>query len=121
MLYTNTHNPVLPAEIHIPDSEAHVFSDGKLYVYGSFDQLEGEYCSDRYYVVSTEDLKNWEITGDAFLLEHIPWAFEENSKRYPGDIDWEKPTGFLQKMIGKIAPWAFRLPGNYHRQPGVRS
>ena len=29
--------PVLPPYWHIPDSEAHVMPDGKLYIYGSYD------------------------------------------------------------------------------------
>ena len=33
--YDNNRNPILPPDIHIPDGEPHVMSDGKLYVYGS--------------------------------------------------------------------------------------
>lgn len=30
--FTNTRNPILPLEYHIPDSEGHVMPDGKLYI-----------------------------------------------------------------------------------------
>ena len=58
--YKNTRNPILPLDMHIPDAEAHVMPDGKTYIYGSLDEKEDKYCSDRYYVVSTADLKHWE-------------------------------------------------------------
>ena len=43
----NTRNPVLPLEYHIPDSEGHVMPDGSLYIYGSFDDREDVYCSEK--------------------------------------------------------------------------
>ena len=110
MEYINNHNPILPPEIHIPDSEAHVMSDGKLYIYGSFDNRIGEYCSDRYYVVSTPDLKHWTIKPDVFKVEDIPWILEKPIL-YPGDIDWLHPTNFISKMIDKIV--------NEYKQKGI--
>ena len=44
-----------------PDSEGHVMPDGKLYLYGSFDDREDVYCSDKYHVVSTPDMEHWTI------------------------------------------------------------
>lgn len=38
--FKNTRNPILPLEFHVPDSEGHVMSDGRLYLYGSFDDQE---------------------------------------------------------------------------------
>ena len=61
--YKNTRNPILPVEYHIPDSEGHVMPDGKLYIYGSFDDRDDVYCSEKYYVVSTPDMENWTIHG----------------------------------------------------------
>lgn len=31
------HNPILPDHIFVPDVEAHVWEDGRIYLYGSFD------------------------------------------------------------------------------------
>ena len=36
--YKNTRNPILPPDIHIPDGEGHVMPDGRLYIYGSYDE-----------------------------------------------------------------------------------
>jgi len=71
--FKNTHNPILPLEYHIPDSEAHVFSDGRLYLYGSLDELADAWCSTRYHVVSTADMKTWTVHETVFRGEEVPW------------------------------------------------
>lgn len=98
MKHKNKRNPVLPLDIHIPDGEAHVMPDGNLYIYGSFDNQEDIYCSDKYHVVSTKDLETWEIHDTALKGQDIPWFNNPEYPRYPG-IDWSKPTPFIQKML----------------------
>ena len=70
-------NPILPLKYYVPDVEAKVFSDGKIYLYGSYD-LPGncEYCSKDYYVFSSEDFQSFEKSGVAFSNreQFIPWA-----------------------------------------------
>lgn len=96
--YQNQRNPVLPVDIHIPDGEPHVMPDGKLYIYGSFDDGEQEYCSSRYYVVSTPDLKNWTIHDCAFRGRDAAWVKDPEAPVYPGP-DWAHPTPFMKKVI----------------------
>lgn len=99
MEYSNTRNPILPLNQHIPDPEAHVMPDGRLYVYGSYDALDMTYCSQKYQVVSTVDMKHWTIHEDAaFEAQDVPWMGDPQAKHYSG-IDWYHPTPFLQKMI----------------------
>lgn len=95
--YHNTRNPILPLEVHIPDSEAHVMPDKTLYIYGSFDDYENIYCSEKYHVVSTKDLKNWTIYDEAIHGNDIPWFHDSNAQQYPGN-DWNNPTPFMKKM-----------------------
>ena len=94
MKYKNQRNPILPLNYHIPDSEGHVMSDGKLYVYGSYDV----FCSEKYYVVSTPDMKEWTIHEESLNGNQIPWFNNPDAPKYPG-IDWSHPTPFIQKMI----------------------
>lgn len=96
--FTNTHNPLLPPEWHMPDGEAHRMPDGRLFVYGSFDDGKHIYCSDRYYAVSTSDMEHWTIHDCSFDSSRISWADDPDSPRYPG-IDWEHPSPFIRKMI----------------------
>ena len=100
--YKNKRNPVLPLEIHIPDSEGHVMPDGRLYVYGSFDDREDVFCSDRYYVVSTPDLEHWTIYDESLNGRDIPWFNDPDAPKYPG-IDWSHPTPFIRKMLEQAA------------------
>lgn len=57
-------NPILPFQYFIPDVEAHVWPDGRLYGYGSQD-ISGNhsYCSDTYRVFSTGDMLSWQDHG----------------------------------------------------------
>ena len=100
--FTNMRNPILPLDLHIPDSEAHVMPDGKLYVYGSFDDREDVYCSEVYYPVSTPDMEHWTIHDASLDGQEIPWFNNPDAPKYPG-IDWSHPTPFVQKMLADAA------------------
>ena len=92
-------NPLLPRKHFVPDAEARVMPDGKLYLYGSYD-LSGckNYCSKQYHVFVCEDekLENWTDCGISFRNDaeqsDVPWnpdttlyapdAIERNGKYY---------------------------------------
>jgi hypothetical protein len=60
-------NPPLLRTEYIPDGEARVWGDGRLYLYGSRD-IGGveDYCSKSYKVFSTDDLVHWTDHGISF-------------------------------------------------------
>lgn len=113
--FKNTRNPVLPLEFHIPDSEAHVMPDGRLYIYGSFDDREDVFCSEKYYVVSTADMKNWTIHDTALTGQQIPWFQNPDAPSYQG-IDWSKPTPFIQKMLAQAAENGDNMKESFEKQ-----
>lgn len=96
--FKNTRNPILPLDIHVPDSEAHVMPDGKLYVYGSYDTRGDVYCSEEYHVVSTPDMEHWTIHDKSLDGNDVPWFNNPAAPKYPG-IDWSHPTPFILKMM----------------------
>ena len=96
--FENARNPILPLEYHIPDGEGHVMPDGRLYIYGSCDEREDVFCSDKYYVVSTDDMKHWVIHDVSLKGQDIPWFGNPDAPKYPG-IDWSKPTPFIRRML----------------------
>lgn len=96
--FRNRRNPILPLEHHVPDGEAHVMPDGKLYIYGSYDNQADLYCSQEYHVVSTPDLEHWTVHDTAFHGRDVPWFGNPEAPRYPG-IDWSHPTPFIQRML----------------------
>jgi arabinoxylan arabinofuranohydrolase len=60
-------NPILPIQFFIPDTEARVWQDGRIYLYGSYDIRGGtSYCSYEYHVFSSADLINWQHHGESF-------------------------------------------------------
>lgn len=89
-------NPLFQRDIFIPDGEARRMPDGRLYVYGSADiPGEPDYCSNQYYVFSTNDMENWKNHGvsfqagaaqDAALKELVtlggPDCIEKNGRYY---------------------------------------
>ncbi len=113
--FTNTHNPVLPLKYHVPDAEGHVMSDGKLYLYGSYDELSDDYCSEKYYVVSTADMKNWEISDVAMEGKDVPWFDDPDAPKYPG-IDWSKPTPFILKGIEEMKAAGIDLEASFDKE-----
>ncbi|RKD90885.1 family 43 glycosylhydrolase [Mangrovibacterium diazotrophicum] len=59
-------NPIVPAGVYLADPSAHVWQDGKLYVYGSLDESTEYYCSYDYHVLSTSDLLHWDMEENVF-------------------------------------------------------
>lgn len=67
-------NP-LHFDIFAPDPSAHVWNDGKLYLYPSRD-TPGKPFSDMesWHVLSTENLVDWTDNGRIFHVKDVPWA-----------------------------------------------
>jgi len=91
-------NPPLPSGLHIPDGEARRMPDGRLYVYGSWDQQDDGFCSSEYCVVSTADLVEWTDHGCSFDVRRVPWTATPDATRWPG-LDWTRPTSFMERML----------------------
>lgn len=68
-------NPLLPNLTFLSDVEARPWNDGRLYVYGSQDLLNGDsYCSKEYHVYSTDNLKDWVDHGVSLSSDQILYA-----------------------------------------------
>ena len=113
--FINQRNPILPLKYHIPDSEGHVMPDGRLYIYGSCDEREDVYCSDKYYVVSTKDMKEWTIHDISLKGQDIPWFNDPDAPKYPG-IDWSRPTPFIQKMLADAAAGGKDMKAEFEKE-----
>jgi hypothetical protein len=94
--YTVIGNPIVPAGIYIADPSAHVWSDGKLYVYGSRDESPDYYCSHSYHVLSSDDLMNWEISSESFASrgpnDQVPYSDEP---LYAPDVQYHDGQYYL--------------------------
>lgn len=56
--------------------------DGRVYVYGSYDARNDMYCSDRYHVVSSANMRDWTVHDVAFRAQDVPWY---GDPAQPGD------------------------------------
>jgi arabinoxylan arabinofuranohydrolase len=90
-------NPILPIQHFVPDAEARVWDDGRLYLYGSYD-ISGRtsYCSWEYRVFSSADLMHWEDHGESFRSAppnaSIAWT---NASLYAPDCIFYKGRYYL--------------------------
>jgi arabinoxylan arabinofuranohydrolase len=84
-------NPISPPGIYIADPSARVMPDGKMYVYGSWDESRNYYCSKKYHVLSSSNLKDWSLSqtsftseegGDAKAILYAPDCIEKKGTYY---------------------------------------
>ena len=73
-------NPLLPENCFVPDAEARVMPDGRLYIYGSWDRsgaAHDDYCSHELHCFSTDDMEHWTDHGEIFCntpeQPGLPW------------------------------------------------
>ena len=62
-------NPITPSGIYIADPSAHVWPDGKLYIYGSLDESCDYYCSHRHHIMVSENMQEWTIYKNVFVTQ----------------------------------------------------
>ena len=103
-------NPISPMGVYIPDPSARVF-DGRMYIYGSLDVKDDDYCSDHYHVLSSDDLCHWTLTENAFKWKetlYAPDAWCKDGRYYlyfdcPGGAEWvaegKHPDGPFRKAV----------------------
>ena len=68
-------NPFIK-HMYTADPSAHVWKDGRLYVYASHDIAPPRGCDlmDQYHVFSTDDMVNWVDHGEILRADQVPWA-----------------------------------------------
>lgn len=88
-------NPALPIQHFVPDCEARLMPDGRMYVYGSYDIAGNHaYCSNVLHVFSSSDLIFWTDHGVSFQTSDIPWA-NEKSVLYAPDCIYKDGKYYL--------------------------
>jgi hypothetical protein len=70
-------NPIVDPGTYVADPTARVF-DGRVYVYGSRDESPDYYCSWKYHVLSSADLRSWTVHPDRFATkgpgDEVPYS-----------------------------------------------
>ncbi len=86
-------NPFITS-IYTADPSAHVWADGRLYVYPSHDMDPAKGCDlmDRYHVYSTDDMVNWRDEGEIFNASQVTWGRKEGGFMWAPDCAYKDGT-----------------------------
>lgn len=79
-------NPFITS-IYTADPSAHVWADGRLYVYPSHDMDPARGCDlmDRYHVFSTDDMVHWRDEGEILRSSQVSWGRPEGGFMWAPD------------------------------------
>jgi arabinoxylan arabinofuranohydrolase len=89
-------NPFV-THIYTADPSAHVWNDGRLYVYPSHDIDPPRGCDrmDRYHVFSTTDMKNWTDHGEILNSSQVPWGRKDGGFMWAPDCAYKDGTYYF--------------------------
>jgi hypothetical protein len=89
-------NPFITS-IYTADPSAHVWADGRLYVYASHDMDPARGCDfmDRYHVFSTDDMANWRDEGEILRASQVPWGRKEGGFMWAPDCAYRNGTYYF--------------------------
>ena len=92
LVYSRPMNGDMPANpfithLYTADPSAHVWSDGRLYVYASHDIDPPRGCDlmDKYHIFSTDDMVNWVDHGEVLSAADVPWGRPEGGFMWAPD------------------------------------
>jgi len=90
------YNPFV-RHIYTADPSAHVWKDGRLYVYPSHDIAPPRGCDlmDKYHVFSTDDMVNWVDHGEILSASQVPWGREEGGFMWAPDCAYKNDTYYF--------------------------
>jgi beta-xylosidase len=89
-------NPFV-THIYTADPSAHVWADGRLYVYPSHDVAPPRGCDlmDRYHVFSTDDMVHWTDHGEILNSGQVEWGRPEGGFMWAPDCAYKNGTYYL--------------------------
>jgi len=89
-------NPVI-TNMYTADPSAHVWKDGRLYVYPSHDIDPPRGCDlmDQYHVFSTDDMIHWTDHGEILRASQVPWGRPEGGFMWAPDCAYKNGTYYF--------------------------
>lgn len=90
MIKTISQNPIITS-IFTADPSAHVWDDGKIYIYASHDIDPPRGCDlmDCYHVFSSGDMINWTDEGEILRSDDVPWGRAEGGFMWAPDCAYK--------------------------------
>lgn len=89
-------NPII-RNIYTADPSAHVWLDGRLYVYPSHDIDPPKGCDlmDQYHVYSTDDMVHWQDHGEILRASQVSWGRAEGGFMWAPDCAYKNGTYYF--------------------------
>ncbi len=89
-------NPVITS-IFTADPSAHVWEDGRIYIYSSHDMDPPRGCDlmDHYHVFSSEDMVNWRDEGEILSSQEVSWGRPEGGFMWAPDCAYKNGTYYF--------------------------
>ena len=89
-------NPFI-RHMYTADPSAHVWADGRLYVYASHDIAPARGCDlmDQYHVFSTDDMVHWTDHGEILRASQVPWGRKEGGFMWAPDCAYKDGTYYF--------------------------
>lgn len=116
-------NPISPMGVYIADPTARVWDDGMMYIYGSRDESLDYYCSKIYHVLSSSNLKTWELHENSFNFKELlyaPDAWYKDGKYY---LYYDIPNGeeYVAVSDSPVGPFkdGVRIEGPRQIDPNI--
>jgi hypothetical protein len=83
--------------MYTADPSAHVWKDGRLYVYASHDIAPPRGCDlmDQYHVFSTDDMVHWKDHGEILRASQVPWGRKEGGFMWAPDCAYKNGTYYF--------------------------
>lgn len=83
-------NPTLTS-IYTADPSAHVWDDGRIYIYASHDMDPPRGCDlmDHYHVFSSSDMANWRDEGEILCSDDVEWGRPEGGFMWAPDAAYK--------------------------------
>lgn len=84
-------------QMYTADPSAHVWQDGRLYVYASHDIAPPRGCDlmDQYHVFSTDDMVNWTDHGEILRASQVSWGRPEGGFMWAPDCAYKNGTYYF--------------------------
>jgi len=89
-------NPFITS-IYTADPSAHVWSDGRLYVYPSRDMDPPRGCDlmDHYHIFSTDNMVDWRDEGEVINASQVSWGRKEGGFMWAPDAAYRNGTYYF--------------------------
>ncbi len=103
---TEHKNPFI-TDMYMADPSAHVWADGRLYVYPSHDISPPRGCDlmDQYHVYSTDDMVHWKDHGEILRASQVPWSTPDGNFMWAPDCAFKNGKYYFYFPHPSGSPW----------------